>query len=67
MNGECIYDLIDDNEKNTWGNNGSYQFSNKYEICMFNYVVYTCRLRVCDMFDEMSVMASTGLIKGLFK
>jgi len=33
---------------------------------MLNYVVYICRLYVCDMFDEMSVMASRGLVKGLF-
>ena len=33
---------------------------------MLNYVVYTCRLHVCDLFEEMPVMASRGLVKGLF-
>ena len=33
---------------------------------MLKYVVYTYRLHVCDMFDEMPVMASRNLVKGLF-
>ncbi len=33
---------------------------------MLNYVVYTCRLHVGDMFDEMYIMASRGLVKVLF-
>lgn len=33
---------------------------------MFNYVGYTCRLHACDMFNEMFVMASRGIIKVLF-
>lgn len=33
---------------------------------MFNYVGYTCRLHAYDMFDEMPVMASKGMIKILF-
>jgi hypothetical protein len=34
---------------------------------MLKYVVYTCRLHICDMFDEMPVMASRGPVKVLFK
>jgi len=34
---------------------------------MLKYVVYTYRLHICDMFDEMSIMASRGLVKGFFK
>jgi hypothetical protein len=34
---------------------------------MLRYVVYTCRLHICDMFDEMPVMASRGPVKSLFK
>jgi len=33
---------------------------------MLNYVIYTCRLHVCDTFDEIHVMASRGLVNGLF-
>lgn len=34
---------------------------------MLRYVVYACRLHIYDMFDEMPVLASRGLVKGLFK
>jgi len=34
---------------------------------MLRYVVYTYRLHICDMCDEMPVMSSRGLGKGLFK
>ena len=34
---------------------------------MLKVVVYTCRLHTRDMFDEMSVIASRDLVKGLFK
>ena len=34
---------------------------------MLNSVVYTCTLHICDMFDEMPVMASRSLVNGLFK
>jgi len=34
---------------------------------MFRYVIYTYRLHIHDMFDEMVVMASMGLVKVLFK
>ena len=27
--------------------------------------IYTCILPICDMFDEMYIMASRGLIQGL--
>ena len=27
----------------------------------------TCRMNICDMFEEMFVMASRGLVKSLFK
>ena len=37
-----------------------------YEIPTLNFVVYTCRLHVDDMFDEILGMASRGLIKVLF-
>lgn len=50
----------------TQGNNGSYQFSNKYDIPTLNSIVYTCRLHVNDMFHKMPVMASRGLINVLF-
>jgi len=33
---------------------------------MLKSVVYTCRSCVCDLFYEMPVMASRGLVKGLF-
>ena len=33
---------------------------------MLKSVVYTFRLHICDMFDEMPVMASRGLVKDLF-
>jgi len=42
------------------------QWLYKYEIPTLNYVVYTYRLHVDDMFDKMFVMASRGLIKVLF-
>ncbi len=32
---------------------------------MINFVVYTYRLHVCDMLDEMPIMASRGLVKVL--
>ena len=34
---------------------------------MLKFVVYTYRIHICDMFDEMPVMASGVLVKGLFK
>ena len=34
---------------------------------MLTYVVMTCRLHVCDMFDEIPVMTSRGQVKSLFK
>ena len=34
---------------------------------MLRSVVDTCRLHICDTFDEISVMASMGTFKGLFK
>jgi len=49
------------------GNNGSYNFLDEYDIPMLKYVVFTCRLHICDMFDEMPIMASRGPVKGLFK
>ena len=36
-----------------------------YEIPTLNSVVYTCRLHVDDMFDEMLIMANRGLVKAL--
>ena len=33
---------------------------------MLRYVLYTCRLHIHGMFDEMHVMASRGLVKVLF-
>jgi hypothetical protein len=66
MNGQCIYDLIDDNVTNGMREQWFLGFSDKYEIPMLKSVVYTCRLHICDMFDKMLVMASRGLVKGLF-
>jgi len=34
---------------------------------MLNSVIYTCRLHVDDMFDEMPVMASRDVVKVLNK
>jgi len=34
---------------------------------MLRYVVMTCRLHICDMFNKMAAMASRGKIKPLFK
>lgn len=34
---------------------------------MLRYVIYTCRLHIRDMFDEMPVMASRGPFKVSFK
>jgi len=34
---------------------------------MLNYVVCIDRLHVCDMFGEIPIMASRGLVKGMFK
>jgi len=34
---------------------------------MLRFVVITCRIHICDMFDEIPVMASRGLVKYLFK
>ena len=34
---------------------------------MLRYVIYTCTLHIRDMFDEMHVMASRGIVKVLFK
>ena len=34
---------------------------------MLKYVIYTSRLHICDVFDEMPIMASRGPVKGLFK
>jgi len=34
---------------------------------MLRYVIYTCRLHIRDMFDEMPIMASRGLVKVLNK
>jgi len=34
---------------------------------MLIFVVFICRLHICDMFDEMPVMASRGPVKGWFK
>jgi len=50
-----------------WRNNGSYRFSDKYEICTLDYVVNTYRLHVDDMFDEMHVMDSRDPFKVLNK
>ena len=33
---------------------------------MLRTVKYTCRLHICNMFDEMPVMASRGLVMILF-
>ena len=30
-------------------------------------IILTFRMHICDMFDEMVVMASTGLLNSLFK
>jgi len=30
-------------------------------------VVMTCRLHVCDMFDEMFIMGSRGYVKALYQ
>lgn len=34
---------------------------------MLNFVVYTYRLHICDMFDKIPVMDSRSVFKGLFK
>jgi len=34
---------------------------------MLRYVIYTCRLNIHDMFDEMLVMDGRGPVKVLFK
>jgi len=34
---------------------------------MLKYIIYTFRLYIHVMFDEMFVMASRGLVKGLLK
>jgi len=34
---------------------------------MLRYVIYTCRLHIRDMFDEIPVMAGRGPVKVLFK
>lgn len=34
---------------------------------MLRFVVMTCRMHICDMFDEILVMASRGPVKYLFK
>ena len=34
---------------------------------MLRYFIYTCRLYIRDMFDEMPVMATRGQVKVLFK
>jgi len=33
---------------------------------MLKYVVMTCRLHICDMFDKILVMGSRGQVKSLF-
>ena len=37
----------------------------KNEIHILNSIVYTCRLHVDNMFDDIPVMASRGLVKVL--
>jgi len=32
---------------------------------MLRSLIYTCSLHICDMFDEILVMASRGLVKVL--
>jgi len=34
---------------------------------MFKFFLYTCRLHIHDMLDEIPVMASRGLVKGLLE
>jgi len=34
---------------------------------MLRFIVYTCSLHICDMFDEMNVMDSRVPIKVVFK
>ena len=50
----------------TQGNNGSEQFSDKYDIPTLNSIVYTYKLHVDDMFDKIPFMANRGLINVLF-
>lgn len=33
---------------------------------MIKFVVCTCSLHICDMFDKMPVVASSDLVKSLF-
>lgn len=34
---------------------------------MLRYIIMTYRMHICDMFDEIPVMASKGPVKSLFK
>jgi len=34
---------------------------------MLIFVIYTCRLHIRDMFDEITIMANRGLVNALFK
>jgi len=58
---------MDGMEVNVLRINASWRISDKYETPMLRSVLYTCRLHICDMFDEMLVMASMGLVKVLNK
>ena len=42
-----------------------WRFSDKYEIPTLNSIVYTYRLHVDNMFNEMFLMASRALVKVL--
>lgn len=33
---------------------------------MLKFVIYTCRLHICDMFGEIPIMANMGPFKVLF-
>jgi len=50
-----------------WDINAFEWFLDEYETPKHKFVIYTCRLHIHDMFDEIPVMASRGPAKVLFK
>ena len=60
MNEPCIYGLIDEITTNVLSCHCFLRFSDKHETPMLSPTINTCRFHVCDMFEEISVMASRG-------
>lgn len=50
-----------------YGNNTSLLILDKYETPIRIYIIMTYRFHICDMFDEMYVMAGRILVKSLLK